>query len=263
MTRRDALRDVDARQLAKVRELRRWTPRHVWTLHAVPGERPIAERVLAVRRRSLEMNYDSLAFEVGGMDTNSVDAEALERDGRARSYGSSLWDDKTGVEYGFGLSVWVYDHRPSLRERGAWLEEHVLEQAVLANPPTHVFVLLPGAVTLVRRKARRAMGHVVGSVSREDLHVALDERLPIERTHQTVDLHKLAVAGRDEIRFDDTGPAIVFLEWPSPEVLKAVVRERDKKRLADMTGRARARRDVEAMFAGAVLMPAAPLPPSA
>lgn len=180
----------------------RWTPRHVFTLHRVPGH---LDQVMAVRRRVLCDDDIGLVVETPG-GTLHVDLAALAAEGLARGWGDHRWGPGpapiAGMCWGCDLTLEVYDHLPTPDERAAWLERRLLVQALAQRLPASVWVTFEGREEPLRRRARRLLGACVGDICRDDLEVELPAFRPMPPGTSgvlehvvKVDLYALAVDG--------------------------------------------------------------------
>lgn len=223
----------------KAELLSRWTPRHVFTLHAVPAFGQLAGRVvgevMCVRRRVLSDAEECLIVETPS-GTMHVDACDLAETGRARGWGnhraggpekrpsspSGLW--------GCDLALHVYDHLPTLEERTAWRRERAMEQALVSRPPTHVWVVLAGkgaTSRMVHCPCSRALGYLAGDISRPDLNVELPgyeppTHLRIIHHRLAVDFYELAARGSVKVERGEDGARAVFLRKPTASALRAL-----------------------------------------
>ncbi|MRG96519.1 hypothetical protein [Polyangium spumosum] len=204
----------------------RWSPRHVWTLHRVPGR--LDDVPLAVERRVLS---DDEGIEVetpaGSM---RVSTKELAEEGVSRGLGALRTDDQYNP-MSLEQAVLVYDHPPTREERAEWLRRRHLEQALLKSPPKHIWIsrpgVRPGAPDQVTRcSARRAIGHVIGDcVYRYDLEV----RRPGEDwASETIDMMALAVEGKARFGRGDNAET-AYLKKPSLDDLRAASAERARK----------------------------------
>lgn len=122
-------------------------PRHVFTLHALPGR----AEPLCVRRRVLEAT-DWIRFEFSRGRTASVDTDALLGEGSATTSGTSCsvdtaddeWREMADGRVFFDLEprLTVYQAAPTREERAAWMARRQREQALLRQVQRDGFVLL-------------------------------------------------------------------------------------------------------------------------
>jgi len=233
---------VDARPgTAKVGFLKRWTPRHVWTLHRVPGR---LGEVLAVRRRVLEEGDGMLRIEIAR--TGAWVGEDLQAHGRDRSTGR--YRGKYGEGPGCEVSLWAYDHNPTAEERATWMRERLLEQELVKAPPRRVWVALPGVAPgqpdrAVSVKAKRSLGRTYGDMcTRGDLQVDV-VALGIDTAFDSVDLYALARGEAVTLEWHVGGEhqeARVLLEKPSRDLLAQLGAERARKVAEEARDRAQA-----------------------
>jgi hypothetical protein len=135
---------------AKANLCSRWTPRHVWTLHRVPGR--IDGPPLAVRRRVLsegDENFVLIETPGGDMSVHADDLSSVASGGRARTTGSGRFDYRKeppicGFFYGCDLQIDVFDHEPTEEERARWLEVRRRFSAMLKRTPKHAYLASPG-----------------------------------------------------------------------------------------------------------------------
>lgn len=241
----------------------RWTPRHVWTLHVIPGllEGPL----LAVKRRVLSddggLAGDAiLKFEIGRYNAGvwAGDLCSVETGGQARAMGSGELTDEAG-EYldACELAPWVYDHLPSEEEARAWLRRHRAEEQILrADPALRVFVCLPGdrvgapdrAVSCAAK--RDTMRVVNGDRFAWSVHLpGYTEPLPGQFIKNTLSgMHLLELASKPFLVSHWEGRDVrVYLNKPSAEQLAEAGAERAKKEAA----KARAEHEADGAFWGA------------
>jgi hypothetical protein len=226
----------------------RWMPKHVWTLHAVPGRR--GGEPIAVRRRVLSIDEDHY-FQVESPSGLRIgfSGDDLGPTGVVRSGGRSHFDDRkpprfAGQFWGLEAAIWIYDHNPTAAERDEWLTRHVREQALIMKPPTHVWVQLPGArdaaPDIVKRwkvEKLAANGDCVG-------RFGFELEVPDRPDRPGALFHGLDLAaGSTETWIN--GRYRVHLERPSAEYLAAAGLERARERAEAERARAKA----EASFA--------------
>jgi hypothetical protein len=212
-------------------ELRsRWSPRHVWTLHRVPGR--LDDLPLAVKRRVLsDDEWIEVETPAGSMRVNGKE---LAEKGISRGLGALKRDDQDNP-VSLELAVLVYDHLPTREERAEWLRRRHLEQALLKSPPKHVWISRPGARPgapdqVTRCAARRTVGHVIGDcVYRYDLEI---QRPGEDWASAMVDMMALAVEGK--ARFGGGGDAeTAYLKKPSLDELHAAGAARARRAAED------------------------------
>lgn len=213
--------------------LSRWTPRHVWTLHRVPGR--LDGPPLAVRRRVLDDEMDFLHVETpyGDMGVDGQDLGAVEHAGHARGIGSPRYDDDRAPNaagfYGIDLALDVYDHSPTAAERAAWLERRKVEQSLMKAPPARVWIGVPGASGGSDRAVRcdvewgardRHKGEVFAPGVQRDRPV-----WTVYKPGPTIDIRDLAMG---PIVFRDGEVRRVWLRKPKAGELAAAGAERDE-----------------------------------
>lgn len=207
----------------------RWTPRHVWTLHLVPGRREGPP--LAVRRRVLEDSESLGCYIETPAGRMGFDLDQLSVAGHTRGDGAHKWVEKAdepplaGQFWGCELCLDVWDHSPSPAERARWLQARQLEQALVSKPPRRVWVTFAGsshgsADRAVCCRARRALGNTQGDITRADLKIELPGYVrPIPNgmiLHEAVvSIYELARKGKVIVRARVDGARHVYLRAPT------------------------------------------------
>lgn len=134
-TSRPAQLDATARAgAAKVDFIPRWTPKHVWTLHAVPGR--LDGPPLAVKRRCLNQADVSLDFEIARNAVARVYTEDLEEHG--------VTDARIDCgDYDLDVGLLVYDHKPTAEERAEFMRRKRIERELRRKRLKKVWVAHP------------------------------------------------------------------------------------------------------------------------
>lgn len=204
-------------------------PRHVFTLHALPGR----TEPLCVRRRVLEAT-DWIRFEFSRGRTASVDTDVLLGEGAATTSGGSCsvdtaddeWREMADGRVFFDLEprFTVYQAAPTREERAAWMARRRREQALLRQVQRDGFVLLwriglgptrvVASTTVTARPSYAARGWIV---DRGDLVIGDGSDVRPQRPRVSLfDLAHGPACGRG--KYTDT-EELYTVEEPTPELL--------------------------------------------